>query len=71
MAEQIINWVMSYLERWDKLTDTEYGIIAAGILGVIVSAVILWKIYRIIEGYLYRRYQLYGWQENRGKAIQP
>ncbi|MDH3240710.1 MAG: hypothetical protein OEO83_08585 [Alphaproteobacteria bacterium] len=70
MADQITNWVMSYVERWDKLTNMEYGIVAACVFGMIIVTIITWKIYRCVEAYLYRRYQLHGWQENRGKAIQ-
>lgn len=76
MRNQIINWVMpylegvmSYLQRWDKLTTMEYGVIAACALGMIILAVVLCKIYRVVEGYLHRRWQLHGWQENRGKSF--
>jgi hypothetical protein len=47
----------------------EYGVIAACALGMIILAVVLCKIYRVVEGYLHRRWQLHGWQENRGKSF--
>jgi hypothetical protein len=84
MRSEIINWVtpylesvkpyfegvMSYLARWDKLTTMEYGIIAAGAIGAIIAVIVLWKLYRVVEFYLHRRYQLLGWQENRGKPVE-
>lgn len=70
MADQVISWVMSYLERWDKLTTFEYGIIAMSLLGMIIMTILLPKIYRVVEVFFRRRYQLHGWEENRGKAIQ-
>ena len=69
MADQVINWVMPYLERWDKLSTFEYGIIAMSLLGMIIMTIVIWKIYKVGEEFLYRKYQLHGWEANRGRSF--
>lgn len=69
-GERIFNWVMSYVERWDKLSDQEYAVIAGLLIATVVLAVALWKAFRLLESFLYRKYQLHGWQANRGKDLE-
>ncbi len=69
-GEKILQWLMSYLERWDKLSDQEYAIAAALLIVSIVLAAALWKAFRCVESFLYRKYQLHGWQANRGKDLE-
>ena len=70
MVSDIFSWVMSYVERLENLTPTEYGLTAAIFAAAIVAlAIVLWKIIRQLEYYSYRKSQLNGWQANRGKII--
>ena len=68
MFSDIFSWVMSYVERLENLTPTEYGLTAAIFAAAMVAlAIVLWKIFRQLEYYSYRKSQLNGWQANRGK----
>jgi hypothetical protein len=70
MVSDIFSWAMSYVERLENLSPTEYGLTAAIFAAAMVAlAIVLWIIFRKFQYYSYRKSQLNGWQANRGKII--
>lgn len=70
MVSDIFSWVMSYVERLENLSPTEYGLTAAIFAAAMVAlAIVLWMIFRQFQYCSYRKSQLNGWQANRAKII--